>query len=130
MVQLLRGVYQRFDATVPPVLKSGKVRALAVTSARRSGAAPEYPTIAESGLPGYEAESCYALFAAGSPPREVVNRLSVETLRVLAMPEVRDALANQGAEPVADTPEVFAAIVRADVAKWAKIVKQTGATAD
>ncbi len=113
-----------------PVLKSGKVRALAVTSAKRSAAAPEYPTVAESGLPGYEAESWYAMFATGGTPREIVNRLNAEIRRIVATPEVRDALHNQGAEPATDTPEEFAAMVRADVAKWAKIVKQTGAKAD
>ena len=113
-----------------PILKLGKVRALAVTSAKRSSATPDVPTVAEAAIPGYEAESWYALFAAGSPPRDVVARLGAETRRVLAMPEVRQALSNQGAEPVSDTPEEFAAIVRADVAKWAKIVKETGATAD
>jgi tripartite-type tricarboxylate transporter receptor subunit TctC len=112
------------------VLKSGKVRALAVTSAKRSAAAPEYPTVAESGLPGYEAESWYAMFATGGTPRDIVNRLNAEIRRIVATPEVRDALHNQGAEPATDTPEEFAAIVRADVAMWAKIVRQTGAKAD
>lgn len=113
-----------------PVLKAGKARALAVTSARRSVAAPEYPTVAESGLPGFEAVSWYALFAVAGTPKEVIARLSAETRKVLALPEVKEALLNQGAEPASDTPEEFAAIVRNDVAMWAKIVKQTGATAD
>ncbi len=113
-----------------PILKLEKARALAVTSATRSSAAPDVPTVAEAAIPGYEAESWYALFAAGSPPKDIVDRLSAETRKVLALPEVRQALSNQGAEPVSDTPAEFAAIVRADVAKWAKIVKQTGASAD
>ena len=116
---------QVFSST--SLLKSGKVRALAITSAKRSPVAPEYPTVSESGLPGYEAVAWYGVFATGGTPRPIVDRLNAEIRRVVASPEIRDALFKQGAEPVTDTPEEFAAIVRADVAKWAKIVKQTGA---
>jgi tripartite-type tricarboxylate transporter receptor subunit TctC len=109
------------------LLKSGKVRALAITSAKRSPVAPEYPTVAESGLPGYEAVAWYGVLTAAGTPRPIVERLNAEIRRAVASHEVNDALVKQGAEPVSDTPEEFAAIVRADVAKWAKIVKQTGA---
>lgn len=109
------------------LLKSGKVRALAITSAKRSAVAPEYPSVAESGLPGYEAVAWYGVFATGGTPRPIVERLSAEIRGVVTSAELRAALFKQGAEPVTDTPEEFAAIVRADVAKWAKIVKQTGA---
>lgn len=110
-----------------PLLKSGKVRALAITSAKRSPVAPEYSTVSESGLPGYEAVAWYGVFATGGTPKPIVDRLSAEIRRVVASSDIRDALFKQGAEPATDTPEEFAAIVRADVAKWAKIVKQTGA---
>ncbi|MBS0335722.1 MAG: tripartite tricarboxylate transporter substrate binding protein [Proteobacteria bacterium] len=110
-----------------PLIKSGKVRAIAITSARRSPTAPEYPTVAESGLPGYESVSWYGVLATAGTPKPVVDRLNAEIRRIVATPEVRDALSNQGAEPVTDTPEEFAAIVKADVAKWARIVKATGA---
>jgi tripartite-type tricarboxylate transporter receptor subunit TctC len=113
-----------------PAVKSGRVRVLAVTSAQRMSAVPEYPTVAESGLAGYEAVSWYGLFTTAGTPADVVNRLSAELRKILALPEIKDALATQGAEPVIDTPEEFAAIVRADVEKWAQIVKQTGAKAD
>ena len=113
-----------------PALKGNKVRALAVTSAQRSSAAPDYPTVAESGLPGFEAVSWYAMFATAGTPRDIVARLNAEIRRIVATSEVREALANQGAEPAGDTPEEFAAIVREDVAKWAKIIKQTGAKPD
>jgi tripartite-type tricarboxylate transporter receptor subunit TctC len=113
-----------------PVVKSGKVKVFAVTSAQRMKAVPEYPTVAESGLSGYEAVSWYGLFTTAGTPADIVDRLSVELRKILALPEIKEALANQGAEPVIDTPEEFAAIVRADVAKWARIVKQTGAKAD
>ena len=110
-----------------PLIKSGKVKAIAITSAKRSPTAPEYPTVAESGLPGYESVSWYGILATAGTPRPVVDRLNAEIRRIVATAEIRDALAGQGAEPVTDTPEEFAAIVKADVAKWARIVKATGA---
>ncbi len=110
-----------------PIVKSGKARAIAITSAKRSPTAPEYPTVGESGLPGYEAVSWYGIFATAGTPRPIVDRLNASIRKIVASPDIRDALSNQGAEPVTDTPEEFAAIVRADVAKWAKIVKATGA---
>jgi tripartite-type tricarboxylate transporter receptor subunit TctC len=113
-----------------PILKTGKARAIAVTSAQRSSAAPGYPTVAESGLPGYDAVSWYGLFTTAGTPQPVVDKLSTEIRRVLAEPQFKEQLHGQGAEPVSDTPEQFAAIVRADVAKWAKIVRDTGAKAD
>ncbi len=113
-----------------PILKTGKARALAVTSAQRSSAAPGYPTVAESGLPGYDAVSWYGLFTTAGTPAPIVSKLSAEIRKVLATPQLKEGLHSQGAEPVIDTPEEFAAIVRADLAKWAKIVKDTGAKAD
>jgi tripartite-type tricarboxylate transporter receptor subunit TctC len=110
-----------------PLIKSGKAKAIAITSAKRSPTAPEYPTVAESGLPGYESVSWYGILATAGTPRPVVDRLNAEIRKIVATPEVRDALSNQGAEPLTDTPEEFAAVVRADVAKWAKIVRATGA---
>lgn len=113
-----------------PALKSGKARALAVTTLRRSAAAPEYPTVAESGFPGFDAASWYALFAVAGTPKPIVDRLSAETRKVLATPEMKDTLLKQGAEPALDTVDQFTAIVKNDVAMWARIVKQTGAKAD
>ena len=110
-----------------PLVKAGKVRALAITSAKRSIAAPEYPTVAEAGLPGYDAVSWYGILATAGTPRPVVERLNAEIRKIVATAEIRDSFLLQGAEPVTDTPEEFAAVVRADVAKWAKIVKATGA---
>jgi tripartite-type tricarboxylate transporter receptor subunit TctC len=113
-----------------PMLKLGKARGLAVTSAKRSSAVPEVPTVAESGIPGYEAVSWYGLLAPAHTPPEIVAKLSTETRKVLATKEFQNALHSQGAEPVSDTLPEFAAIIRADTAKWAQIVKQTGAKAD
>jgi tripartite-type tricarboxylate transporter receptor subunit TctC len=113
-----------------PMLKLGKARGLAVTSAKRSSAVPEVPTVAESGIPGYEAVSWYGLLAPAHTPPEIVAKLSTETRKVIATKEFQNALHSQGAEPVSDTLPEFAAIIRADTAKWAQIVKQTGAKAD
>jgi tripartite-type tricarboxylate transporter receptor subunit TctC len=113
-----------------PIVRSGKARVIAVTSARRTVAAPEYPTVAEQGLPGYEAVSWYGLFATGGTPPDIVKKLNAEIRRIVDTAEVKDALLLQGAEPATDTPEAFARIVREDVAKWAKIVKDTGAKPD
>jgi tripartite-type tricarboxylate transporter receptor subunit TctC len=113
-----------------PILKSGKGRGLAVTSAKRSSAAPEFPTIAESGLPGFDAVSWYGLLAPAKTPPEIVAKLNTEVRKILATKEFQDALHLQGAEPVSDSLEEFAAIIRRDTEMWAKIVKQTGAKAD
>ena len=111
-------------------ISSGKLRALAVTSASRSAVAPEIPTVAESGLPGYEAVSWYGVFVPAATPREIVTRLSAEIRRATGSPDMKESLVRQGAEPAGDTPEGFSAIVRADLAKWAKAVKDTGAKPD
>ena len=113
-----------------PVLKTGKVRGIVVTTLKRSSAAPEFPTVAESGVPGYDAASWYGLLAPAKTPADIVAKLSAETRKILATAQFKEALHSQGAEPVSDTPEEFAAIIRQDTAKWAAIVKQTGAKPD
>jgi len=113
-----------------PHVKTGKLRALGVTSVKRTPAAPEFPTVAESGLPGYEAVAWYGVLAPAATPREIVVRLNGEIVRALKLPEVQQLLLAQGAEPVSDTPEQFAAIVKADVAKWGEVVRKSGAKAD
>ena len=113
-----------------PHVTSGRLRGLAVTSAKRTPAAPDFPTVAESGLPGYEAVSWYGLFAPAGTPRDIVVRLNAETVRVLKLPDVRQLMLAQGAEPVSDSPEQFAALVKADIAKWGDVVRKSGAKAD
>ena len=113
-----------------PHVSSGRLRALAVTSARRTPAAPEFATVAESGLPGYEAVSWYGVFAPAGTPRDIVMRLNSEIVRALKLPEVRQLLLAQGAEPVFDTPEQFAALIKSDIAKWGEVVRKSGAKAD
>jgi tripartite-type tricarboxylate transporter receptor subunit TctC len=111
-------------------IKAGKLRALAVTSATRSAALPDVPTIAEAGLPGYEATSWFGLLAPAGTPPAVLKLLNDNVVAVLASPEVRAQLNEQGAVPHGETPEEFAAFIRAESVKWGKTVRESGATAD
>ena len=113
-----------------PFVKSGKLKALAVTSAKRSPAAPDLPTVAESGLPGYETIAWNGIVAPTGTPKEVIARLSAELKRALEMPEVREKFAAQGFAAAWSTPEEFAAFLKAEVDKWAPVVKASGATID
>jgi len=111
-------------------IKSGRLCGLAVTSAKRTPAAPEFPTVAESGLPGYEAVSWYGVLAPAGTPRDIVTRLNTEVVRALKLPEVRQLMLAQGAEPVSESPEQFAALIKSDIAKWGDVVRKSGAKAD
>jgi tripartite-type tricarboxylate transporter receptor subunit TctC len=113
-----------------PLVKSGELRAIAVTSAQRSPAAPQIPTLAESGLPGFEATSWFALFAPANLPRDVQMKINAETARVLALPDVKEKLATLGLEPSPGTPEQLATLVQTEMVKWAKVVKESGAKPD
>ena len=129
VADLLAGQVKISFATVLETLghvKSGKVRALAVTSSRRSLAAPEFPTIAESGLPGYESTSWLALFAPAGTPREIIARVSADAARVMNTPEVRERFVAQGADPIGSTSEQLAAVLSRDIAKYAKVMKDSG----
>ena len=106
-----------------PHVKSRKVRALGVTSAERSPVVPEIPTIAESGLPGYEAVTWIALFAPAGTPREIVMRLNAEIVAILAAPDVRERFSAMGATLGGGTPEQLAALLRDDLARWARVIK-------
>ncbi|MGE5523970.1 MAG: tripartite tricarboxylate transporter substrate binding protein [Rhodospirillaceae bacterium] len=114
---------------VLPHIKSGKVKALAVTGANRSRLMPELPTIAET-LPGYNASGWYGLFVPAATPKPIVAKLSAESIKVLKMPDVIARLSSQGAEPVGSTPEEFGAYVRAEIDKWANLVKLANMKAD
>jgi len=113
-----------------PLVKSGELRAIAVTSAQRSPAAPQIPTLAESGLPGFEATSWFALFAPAGLPRETQMKINAETARVLAMPDVKEKLATLGLEAAPGTPDQLATLVQSEMTKWAKVVKESGAKPD
>ncbi|MBB3012642.1 Bug family tripartite tricarboxylate transporter substrate binding protein [Cupriavidus alkaliphilus] len=113
------------------LIKSGKLKALAVTSAKPSPALPGVPTIAQAaGLPQYEASSWFGMLAPAGTPPEVIQRVHQEVAKALGAPAVRERLQAQGAEPVGNTPEQFAAFIRAETAKWAKVVKDSGAKVD
>ncbi len=110
-----------------PLVKEGKLRALGVTSAARSPAAPEIPTLAEQGLPGFDAVSWFALFAPAGTPKPFINRLQGEVKKILASPEVAKKLTEAGLDPIGSTPDELAAYQRAEIVKWAKVVKDSGA---
>ena len=113
-----------------PHVKAGRLRALALTSQKRSPAAPGLPTIAESGYAGFYADAWSGLFAPKGTPRAVVDKLAQETQRILNLPDVRERFAALGAEPVGSSPSEFAQHVQREIAKWAVVVKQSGARAD
>lgn len=116
--------------SILPQVKSGKLRGLAVTGARRSAAAPELPTISESGVPGYEANAWFATFAAAGTPASLVARLNQAIVGIVNVPEVRDRLAAQGAEPLTSTPEELGSYTRAEMQRWQRVIRESGARAD
>ena len=109
-----------------PHVRSGKLRALGVTSARRVASAPDIPAIAEAGVPGYESLQWYGLLAPAGTSKEIIARLNRETVAVLRTPEISARLANDGAEVIAGTPEEFGAYLRAETEKWARVAKAAG----
>jgi len=111
---------------VVPLARDGKLRALAVTSLKRSVLAPDLPTMAESGFPGFEAVPWYGLLAPTGTPTDIVDKLHSETVKVLAMPEVRKQFAEIGLEPVGNTPVEFAAVIKTETPQWAKLIKEAG----
>ncbi len=115
---------------VMPHVKTGKLRALAITNAQPSALVPGLPTIAASGLPGFEAAGVTVLFAPGNTPAPILNRLSQEVVRALNQPDVKERFLNVGAEVVANSPEQFTALIKTDIAKWSKIIKDSGIRAD
>ena len=115
--------------SVLPQVQNGRLRALAITSAKRSAITPNLPTVAET-YPGFESGSWYALFAPSGTPKEAVTRIHDAVTRAMQAPEVREKFIAQGAEPLAGTPQDAAAFTRAEVAKWGKVVKASGARVD
>ena len=101
-----------------------------MTSARRSVAAPEFPTIAEAGVPGYQHASWVGTLAPAKTPRPVVTRLHAEVVKIVHLPEVKNALLREGLEAVGNSPEEFAAIIKNEIAKWTKVVKAAGIKAE
>jgi tripartite-type tricarboxylate transporter receptor subunit TctC len=111
-------------------VKGGRLRALAVTSLKRSSLFPEVPTMHESGFPGFEVSPWFGLLAPAGTPRSVVEKISADCAKILALPEVKELLRAQGAEPEGNTPDQFTAYLSAEIEKWRKVVKATGARID
>jgi len=133
MTDLLGGQVQSFMSSVPSALaqiRGGRLRAIAVTSAKRAAEMPEVPAIAESGYAGFDATTWYGLLAPAGTPAAVIKRLNAEVNRVLGMPDVSGRLAAEGGEVLGGSPERFASLLRADHAKWGRIVKESGAKVD
>jgi tripartite-type tricarboxylate transporter receptor subunit TctC len=106
-----------------PHVKAGKLRALGVSTAKRSATAPDVPTVAESGLPGFDVTVWFAVLAPAATPREIIERANRILVKALQASDVRERLASQGAEPVGNTPEQVTAQMKTDLAKWAKVIK-------
>ena len=116
--------------TTLPHVRSGRLRAIAVTGLKRSAVMPELPTVAESGLPGYEAGSWYGVLAPAKTPRAVIARLATEAATALQSPDVRERLKAQGVDAVGNTPEKFAVYIKQEIVKWAKVMQAAGIHAD
>jgi tripartite-type tricarboxylate transporter receptor subunit TctC len=117
-------------ASATPQIKGGKVKALAITTAKRSPSMPDLPTVAESGLPGYDVVTWYGMLAPAGTPKDIVNRMNAEVIKILHTPEFKQRLTDISSEPGDTTPEQFAELIKSDTAKWSKVVKESGATID
>jgi tripartite-type tricarboxylate transporter receptor subunit TctC len=129
VVDLLAGQHVIYFGNVPTVIthaRAGKLRALAVTGPKRTPAAADIPTIAESGIPGYEVTTAYGVAAPAKTPRPIIDRLHSEIVRTLKSPDTRERLQSLGADPVGNTPEQYTAFIQNDTAKWGKVIKAAG----
>jgi tripartite-type tricarboxylate transporter receptor subunit TctC len=115
---------------VLPLARSGKLRGLAVTSAQRVATASEFPTVAESGLPGFEVETWFGLLAPAGTARSIIATLNAETVRAMNLPDVKEKLAAQGLFVTTSTAEEFGAYLKSEITKWSTVVKQSGAKAE
>jgi tripartite-type tricarboxylate transporter receptor subunit TctC len=125
-VQLM---FSNLTAALPQV-KTGRIRALAVTGRTRTAAAPDLPTVIEAGVPGYSVTSWFGVLVPAATPRELVMKLNADLARTMSAPDVRDRLAADGAEPTTGTPEQFGAFLRAEITQWTKVVKDAGIVAE
>jgi tripartite-type tricarboxylate transporter receptor subunit TctC len=133
VADLLAGQVSMYFSTTPssmPFVRSGRLRAIAITSAQRSPIVPDVPTVAESGLPGFEQSAWHGLLAPAGTPQAVVGKLHDEVVRVLRLPEITERLAAQGVDVIASSPAEFSAFIKQDVAKYAKLVKTAGIRID
>ena len=111
-------------------VKSGRMKALAVSGGKRSQAAPEVPTVAESGVPGFDVAVWFGILAPAGTPRDIVQRLNAESTRIINSPEVTDRFLKQGVEPRTGTPEQFGDMIKSEVGRWAKVIRDAGIKAD
>ena len=133
MVGLLNGDHAvEFNnlITVGAHIKSGKVRVLAVGSAKRSPLMPEVPTMIEAGVPGYKKVQWFGVLAPAGTPRPIINKLNAEMVRALGLPDVTRRLRDLGSEPVANSPDDFDALIKSEITKWAKVIKEVGIRVD
>ena len=129
MVALLSGEVSMYFANVPTAIgyvRAGKLRPIAVSGLRRTQAVPHVPTVAESGLPGFEVTSWFGISAPAKTPRAIVERLNSEIVRAVNTPDLRERFLGLGADPVGNTPEQYTAFVQNEIAKWARVIKATG----
>ena len=132
ITDVIAGQVQLMIGNLPPILpfiKSGKVRALGVTTTTRFAATPDVPPIADT-VTGYESLAWFGLFAPAATPKEILTKWHADVVAILALPDIRERVAQMGFDVVGNTPEVYAALVRSDIAKWQAVVKASGAKAD
>jgi tripartite-type tricarboxylate transporter receptor subunit TctC len=130
---LIAGQVQLASIGLPPAMpyiKSGRLRVIAVTGAKRSPLLPEAPTVSESGLAGFDVTSWYGMFGPAALPRDIVMKVNTDIAAALSAPDLKERLSTSGAEPAAGSPEELARLVREEVAKWAKVVQESGAKVD
>lgn len=123
-------IYFASAAAAMGQIRGGSIRAIAVTSRKRSAALPNVPTVAESGLPGFDASSWYGVLAPAGTPKDIIAKLNAAAVKVMQQPELKGRMTDEGGEPIGDTPEQFAAFIKTETAKWAKVVRDSGAQLD
>ena len=129
VIELIAGQTQIYFGNMPTVIayaRNGKLRSLAVTSSKRSVAAPEVPTVAESGVPGFDVTAWYGVSVPAKTPRPIVDKLNAEFVRAVKSPDLHDKLVKSGADPAGTTPEDYTAFVQKEIAKWDKVIKAAG----
>ena len=129
LVGLLSGEFVLYFGNVPTVIRqarAGKLRALATTGSKRTPAAPDIPTVAEAGVPGYEVTTAYGVAAPAKTPRPILDRLHADFMKVLNSPDIRERLQGLGADPIGNTPEQYTAFIQNEIAKWTKVIRAAG----
>ena len=132
LTDLLAGQIQMAFGSIGmlPHVKAGRLKALGVSSAKRSSAFPDLPTVAEAGLPGFDVSSWYGVIAPAGTPKNIVAQLNSEIVRITRLPDVMDGMARSGADSVGNSPDEFAAFIKTELTRWAKVIKETGASVD